>query len=143
MTKPAATGCSSLRASRPGCPRADQGRDLAVQVLRIDRSAPDQREAACRVDEERLGESGHPIGVAPIAPVALAELRIGEPVLMGERDGVLDRVVEVDSEHREPIFLVAALEGLECRGLAPAWLAPRRPEVDEDPLAAVVRDVSA
>ena len=72
--------------------------------------------------------------------VAVAQLRVGEPVAVDEGPPVVAEVAGVDSKHREPLRAVPAIEGLEQRRLVAARQAPRGPEVDQHPASAVVGD---
>lgn len=69
--------------------------------------------------------------------VAVAQLGVGEAVLANEVLAVTAEVAGINSKQREAGATVAALEALQGWSLLAAGDAPRRPEVDQDPAAAV------
>src|SRR5581483_7022740 len=82
-----------------------------------------------------LGEAGH----APAADrraVAVCEVLVADAVPLDELLAVGAEVVRVDAEEDDAPAVPLAVRGLEPRRLGLARDAPRRPEVDDDRLAA-------
>src|SRR4051794_12298160 len=94
----------------------------------------DADEPTAAVDEERLRDTGE----APVVPGRRGRVdeRIREPELLREVPRVAGDVVHVDAEHHDAPARKLLRPALERRRLLLARVAPRRPEVDDDRLAA-------
>lgn len=108
-----------------------------MQVLRIDRPPVDQTQPALGVDQEVFRHTGATKFVGALS-IAVAQLGIGETVLVHEPLSVVTEVAGVDAEHGEAGTCVSALEALKRRRLLAAGDAPGRPEVDQNPAAPVI-----
>ena len=75
-----------------------------------------------------------------VEPLPVVDDGVRDPVATHEPPGVLPEVVHVDAEHHEPLVTVALVGLLQHGCLVAARDAPRRPEVDDDRLAAQVGD---
>ncbi len=97
-------------------------------------------EAAPAVDEVGLGHAGQPVLVADHAGAVLHRL-IRDAVMRQERARVARHVVVVDTDEDDALRAVLPRRLLEHLRFALARHAPRRPEVDDDRLAAQRRQI--
>src|SRR5207244_3460740 len=139
------TRAQRTRAPRARAPRAASRRERAADAL-VDRPAARlagdvrRHEAPATVDEEGLGEPGDS-PVAERRADAVANDSVRHRVPLDEALRRAAEVLRVDPDEHHALRFPARGGGRERARLLLARHTPRRPEVDDDHLASVAREV--
>src|SRR6185312_4179010 len=96
---------------------------------------------AVLADDHRFRVTGHLICVLDLASGIVQHIECHSHVLHESANGGLcTRIVDAHSDHMQAPRSVCLVQALDARHLDPAWLAPCRPDVDQNNLALVVRE---
>ena len=140
--RPASTG-ASIRVCWRNEPMRQfslrSGVDILAHELVVHRAALCGGDPPVAVDHERL-RVGDDAEVVLRRAVLVAQVRVGQAVLVDEVLRVARHVEHVHAEHGRVLLRDPLVPALEQRRLVAAGLAPRRPVVEDDDLPAPVRE---